>query len=134
MIAAWDLVRATEIEAFRLPEPAPSWHHRFLPAPARGSVIFQHDVGFDRADVVELSLTTWQVRTIARDVREVLDVSADGRFVVAAAFANPDAATRTVFEQQLVLIDVELGREVARLALPARLAKLYDARFVSPPP
>ncbi len=134
LIAAWDLTRGTEIEVFRFPDPAPVWHHRFLFAPRRGSVIFQHDAAFERADLYEVSLTTWQVKKIAGDLREVLDLSPDQRFVVAAAYAEPDASKRTVFDQYLVVIDLDTGKEVKRLALPFKLPRLHDARFVMPAP
>ncbi len=132
LIAAWDLARKTEIEVFRFPDGAPTWHHRFLHAPARGSVIFQHDAAYERADVYEVSLTTWQVKKIGADVRELLDISPDGRFVLAAAYAEPDPARRKVFDQYLVILDVQLGREIARMAMPARLPRIHDARFVAP--
>lgn len=132
LIAAWDLVRQTEIEIFRFPDPTPLWHHRFLHAASRGSVFFQHDTAFERADLYEVSLTTWQVKKIASDVRELLDVSPDGRYLVTAAYAEPDPAKRKVFDQSLVVIDADTGKEVSRLTLPHKLPRLHDARFVSP--
>jgi hypothetical protein len=131
LIAAWDLVRNTEIEIFRFPDPAPLWHHRFLSASTRGSVFFQHDAAFERADVYEVSLTTWQVKKIIGDMRELLDVSADGRYLLAAAYAEPDPAKRKVFDQALVVIDADTGKEVRRLTLPHKLPRIHDARFVS---
>jgi hypothetical protein len=131
LIAAWDLVRNTEIEVFRFPDPAPMWNHRFLSASPRGSVFFQHDAGFERADVYEVSLTTWQVKKIIGDMRELLDVSADGRYLLAAAYAEPDPAKRKVFDEALVVIDADTGKEVRRLALPYKFPRIHDARFVT---
>lgn len=132
LIATWDLVRNTEIEVFRFPDPAPLWHHRFLSAASRGSVFFQHDAAFERADLYEVSLSTWQVKKIAGDMRELLDVSPDGRFLLAAAYAEPDPGKRKVFDQALVVIDVDTGKEVRRLTLPHKLPRIHDARFVAP--
>lgn len=131
LIAAWDLVRNTEIEIFRFPDPAPVWRHRFLYSPTRGSVFFQHDATFERADLYEVSLTTWQVKKVGADVRELLDLSADGRFLLCAAYGEPDAGKRKVFDQFLVVIDADTGKEAKRLTLPYKLPRIHDARFVT---
>jgi hypothetical protein len=134
LIAAWDLVRSTEIEVFRFPDSAPLWRHRFLHAPSRGSVFFQHDASFERADLYEVSLTTWQVKKVGTSVRKLLDVSGDGRYLLCAAYAEPDAAKRKVFDQYLVVIDADTGKEARRLTLPYKLPRLHDARFVAAKP
>ena len=54
--------------------------------------------------------------------------------VVAAAYAEPDATRRKVFDQYLVVIDLDTGKEVKRLTLPLKLPRLHDARFVAPAP
>jgi len=130
-IAAWDLTRKTEIEVHRLSQPYGLWHHRFFATP-RGTVVFQDDVAFERAELHEVSLTTWEVTRNGADIRELLDVSADGRFALAAAYAEPDPQKRKVFDQALVVIELATGKELSRTALPAKLAKIYDARFVAP--
>ena len=134
-IAAWDLAARTEREVFRLTMPFPMWSYRFFPTP-RGTVVFQDDVAFERATLHEVTLSTWAVTQVGADVRQLLDVSPDGRYAVAAAYAEPDPDRRRkkVFDQQLVVIDLERRREITRITLPARIPRIYDARFVAPAP
>jgi len=131
-IAAWDLVGKREVSVLELPLEYPMWNHRFLAVPARGTIVFPVDVAFERADLYEVPLAglgTTPPRRLVGDLHALLDVSPDGTLALAAAYRQPDAATRTDLTQDLVVIDLATGRMVRRIDLGLAGATIYDARF-----
>ncbi len=137
MIAAFDLATGAEELVYTLPEEFPLWDHRVLPDAARGTVLFQHDVQYERAEILEATPgSSAAPRVVARDVRELLDVSADGTFILCSAFAEPDPTKRKDQAQELVVIEVATGTEVARRTVSTPTSAhttVYDARFAATP-
>ncbi len=82
----------------------------FVSTHARGTVLFGYDADYERAEIYEAA--GGQVTLITRDVRQLLDVSADGRYVLVTRRKDPKKGDVSGNPEQLVIIDLDTRRDV----------------------
>ena len=125
---AYDLDTGRTVALHEATADFPMMRGGFLATGARGTVIFGDDVGFERFDVYET--TADGARAIAHDVHQLLDVSADGRYLLATRRTDPAHGEALANPESLVIIDLDSDQDVATLAVGAA-AKVDQARFIA---
>lgn len=103
----------------------------FLSTGPRGTVVFGDDTGFERADVIEV--TGDQAAAIAHDVRQILDVSADGQYLLVTRRKDPSQGDTLANPERLVIIELATGKDVAVLDPGGDGITITAAGFTSAP-
>ncbi|MBK7077758.1 MAG: hypothetical protein IPH44_36220 [Myxococcales bacterium] len=100
---AWSLTARKVVATQRAAASYPLVRGALVPVPARGSVVFVDDTGFERGTLWELGPAG--ATALAADVRQALAVSTDGRFVLATRRKDPAAGNAVGNGERLVVID-----------------------------
>lgn len=103
----------------------------FVSTRARGTVLFGHDSAFERADLYEFDGTA--ATLITKDVLQLLDVSADGRFALVTKRKDPPKLDVVTNPEHVVIVDLVTHREVARIDTGGDGRNILGAAFVSAP-
>jgi hypothetical protein len=107
----------------------PMMNGGFVSTGPRGTVLFLDDVkaNFNRLDVFE-SAGDAAATVVAHDVRQLLDVSPDGRYLLATRWKDVDLGETGTNPEVLVIIDLQTKAEISVLEVGV---KIDDAAFVT---
>lgn len=100
---AWSLTARKVVATQRAAASYPMLRGALVPVPARGAVAFVDDTGFERGTLWELGAAG--ATALAADARQVLAVTADGRFVLATRRKDPPRGNAVDNPERLVVID-----------------------------
>ncbi len=106
---AWSLTARKVVASQPAAASYPLQRGALVPVAARGSVVFVDDTAFERGTLWELGPAG--ATALAADVRQVLAVSTDGRFVLATRRKDPARGNETANPERLVVIDTAAQRE-----------------------
>jgi hypothetical protein len=128
---AYDLTTKQTVVLREATADFPMMNGAFLSTGPRGTVLFLDDVlgNFNRLDVFEA--TGDQSVAIAHDIRQMLDVSPDGRFLLATRWKDVKVGETGTNPEVLVIIDLQTKREISALEVGVRI---NDAAFVATMP
>jgi len=107
---AYDLVTKQTITLLEAPTEFYMMRGGFLSTGPRATVLFGVDAEFERADIYEVG-ADGKATVIARDVAQLLDVSADGRYVLVTRRKEPKKGNVPGNTEQLVIIDLDTRRD-----------------------
>jgi hypothetical protein len=131
-VERYDLKTKKAAQVFLSPEPFPMWDSPFLSTGPRRTVLFTHHGNDNVGDLYEVGAADAAPTRVVDDLHRLLDVSADGRFVLYARFVEPARGRVSGNPLRLVIYDLEGRAEVAALPLGDDVGLVEDAHFVAP--
>ena len=108
---AWSVTTRAVVAAQPAAAEYPLPRGAIVPVPARGTAVFVDDTGFERGTLWELG--AGGATALAADVRQVLAVSGDGRFVLATRRLAPARGNAVDNPERLIVIDTVAHAERA---------------------